>query len=281
MSNVKKPNIFSYHDHVEFLKDWLNYLRASHREFSIRTFAQKTNTAVGYISMILKRERQLTEKGFQKIVNHLYLNAEEKKYLNYLRVVGQSENAQIRLDTINEIMKLQKFKSNNKKENRTFEYLTKWYFVAIYEMFTLNDFSYDIEWIRSRLRKKVSIQEIKLALQFLEENNFITKQANGHWIQVTPNLDCTEGIFKVSLAEFHHQMLTEAHNSIHEVSRENRLIMGQTMAISKKDFEKVKLIIQNSIKNLNEININSLDREQVYHIEIAAFPLTKLSGEKV
>lgn len=275
MSKTDKPNIYTYHDHVDFLRDWFSYLKRTQNDFNIRNFAKKTNTAVGYVSMVLKRERELTEKGFQKISGQLGLNSEEKKYFNLLRIVSQSENPQVRLETVQEIMKIQKFKLNNQRENRTFEYLTKWYYVAIYEMFSLTDFKYDEHWIQGRLRKKISIQDVRAALDFLETSKFVMKNPNGSWAQVTPNLNCTEGIFKVSLMEFHHQMLQEAYNSIDEVSREERLIMGQTMAISRKDFDRIQKIIQGAIEDLNKVNKDSVDREQVYHIEIAAFPLTK------
>jgi len=145
----------------------------------------------------------------------------------------------------------------------------------MYEMVNLNDFQMDVDWIRRKIDKKLSVQEVEQALEFLKTNDFVVQNPNGSWSQVTPHLDCTEGIFKVSLAEFHKQMLNLAHESIHTVERERRLIMGQTMAISKADFVKIKEIIQNAVKNINDVNQSAVEKEEVYHIEIAAFPLSK------
>lgn len=272
---MSKPNIYTYQDHVHFLNDWFAHLKKTQTNFTLREFAKKSNIALGYISMILKRERELTEKGFLKIAAHLSLNEDEKKFLNLLRIIGQSEDSSVRLSSVNEMMKNPKFKLNNKKDNRTYEYLTKWFYVAIYEMFNLTDFQMDVDWIKGKIGKKLSAQEIEQALEFLKTNDFVVQNSNGSWSQVNPHLDCTEGIFKVSLAEFHKQMLELAHESIHTVERERRLIMGQTMAISQSDFVKIKEIIQNAVKNMNDVNKNATDKEEIYHIEIAAFPLSK------
>ena len=56
--------------------------------------------------------------------------------------------------------------------------------------------------------------------------------------------------------------------------------MGQTMAISRDAFNKIKTITQDAIQNLNVANKNSSEKDQVYHIEIAAFPLTRRLGDK-
>ena len=279
MSENSKPNVYAYHDFVKFLNDWFAYLKKTRSDFTLRNFAAKSKIALGYMNMILKRERNLTEKAFYKIVSSLFLNDDEQKFLNLLRIVGQSTDSNARLNAVNEMMKLKKFKLNNRKENRTYEYLTKWYYVAIYEMFNIDDFQMDPKWIQSKLKRKISLSDVEQALEFLKTNEFVKLNSNGNWAQAVTHLDCTEGIFKISLAEFHKQMLEIAHESIHTVKGEDRFIMGQTMAICKTDFEKIKKIIQASIASINDVNSNSGFKDEVYHIEIAAFPLSKLNKE--
>jgi hypothetical protein len=74
-------------------------------------------------------------------------------------------------------------------------------------------------------------------------------------------------------------MLDLAHESIHSVARDERLIMGQTMAVSKENFEQIKHIIQKAVKQINEVNKGSHNKENVYHVEIAAFPLLTKAKE--
>tara|TARA_B110001454_G_scaffold219199_1_gene251750 strand:+ start:57342 stop:58184 length:843 start_codon:yes stop_codon:yes gene_type:complete len=270
---MDRPNIFQYLDLVKFLNDWLTYLRKTKNDFSIRNFSKQTGVAVGYMNMILKRERSLTEKAFLKIAPHLGLLEDEKKFMNLLRVLGLTEEPKLRLDCLNEMMKFKKFRTVNASENRTFDYLTKWHHVAIYEMFNLDGFEMTPENIQKRLKRKLTIADIEQSLEFLKQHQFINENPNGTWTQASPRLDCTEGIYKISLGEFHKQMLELAHESIHRSTRDERFIMGQTMAVNKQDFEKIKQIIQRAVDSINEVNKGSLDKNNVYHIEIAAFPL--------
>lgn len=281
MPENNKPNVYVYHDFVKFLNDWLVFLRKTRSDFSLRNLAKQSTIALGYMNMILKRERSMSEKAFLKIVSNLHLNSDEEKYLNLLRIVDQTEDSNARLQAVSEMMKIKKYKFNNQKENRTYEYLTKWYFVAVYEMFNLDNFECDAKWIRTKLRKKLSLAEIEQAIDFLKANNFVKQNPNGTWSQSNAHLDCTEGIFKVSLAEFHKQMLELAHESIYAAKASERFIMGQTMTISKSDFEKIKQIIQNSVASINEVNSGAASKTEVYHIEIAAFPLSESNKESV
>lgn len=280
MNNVNRPNIYEYHDIVQFLNDWINYLRKTKNDFSLRQFSKNSNIALGYMNMILKRERALTEKAFFKIAPNLNLEKEEQKFLNLLRVVGQSEDSQARLDAVEQMMSFKKFKTANIPENRTFEYLTKWYYVAIYEMYNTTNFDPTPLSIQGKLKKKISISEIEQAIKFLIDHKFILQNPNGNWSQSGTFLDCKEGIFKVSLAQFHKQMLDLAHESITETRREDRYITGQTMAVSRENFEQIKQIIQQAMNSINELNKNSLEKDNVYHVEIAAFPLMEMRQEK-
>lgn len=63
--------------------------------------------------------------------------------------------------------------------------------------------------------------------------------------------------------------------SIDSVQREDRFIMGQTMAVSKEDFVKIKEIINQTILQINEVNKNANKKTAIYQIEIATFPLVQ------
>ncbi|OFZ28953.1 MAG: hypothetical protein A2622_12705 [Bdellovibrionales bacterium RIFCSPHIGHO2_01_FULL_40_29] len=279
MSKIIKPDLFQFHDHIYFLNEWFSYLKSTKREFNLRELSKKSQISVANLSMLLKRQRPLTEKTFFKLAPFLNLNDMEKKFLNLLRIVDQSEDAETRLMALNQIVKIAKFRENNSQEFKAYEYLTKWFYVSIFEMSALEDFKLDAEWIQNHLIKPISIAEIQQAIQFLLKQNFLKQNADGSIKQIRSHLDCREGIFKVSLGAFHRQMLDLAGYAIENISREDRIIMGQTMAIAKEDFEQIKEIINNAILNINKINSKTERKDAVYHVEIAAFPLSLKSKE--
>lgn len=279
MKHLERPDIFTYYDHLTFLKDWFTYLKKSRSDFSIRTLAQKSEIASGYLPMVLSSQRELSEKAFLKILPHLGLDAQEKKFLSLLRLVGESQDATIKVDAVNQMSKLKRFKEKNDKEIRVYEYLTKWFYVAIRELVVLSEFKLDHEWIQKKLTGRISIPEIEEAIQFLKDQNFITQDLQGKWIQPKTELDCREGIFKLSLSQFHRQMLELASDSIDKTPRAERYILGHTVAISSQDFQKIKAIIDESVSKITQLDLGTEEKQHVYHIEIAAFPLTKNEGK--
>lgn len=118
-------------------------------------------------------------------------------------------------------------------------------------------------------------QEIEQGFEFLKNHSYIIKNESDKWVQAKTHLDCREGIFKLSLGEFHRQMLNLAAYSIDSVKREDRFIMGQTMAVSKEDFIKIKEIINQAVLQINQVNKNATKKTDIYQIEIATFPLVQ------
>ena len=73
-------------------------------------------------------------------------------------------------------------------------------------------------------------------------------------------------------------MLDIAKNSIDEVSREERILLGHTVALSKDQYDKVQSILRDAINKIETVENTSQPETEVYQIEVAAFPLTKKSS---
>lgn len=270
---LNKPNIFTYYDPIQFLNDWIAYLKNSKQQFNLNLLSKKSSLSVSNISMILNKQRPLTEKSFLKLSKALSLSSDQIEYLNHLRLIDQSEDQSIRIDSLNQIIRLAKAKSISSHDLKIFEYLTSWYKVAIYELVNLSEFRLDSAWIQERLIRRISIAEIEKSIDFLKFYKFIGQNESGKWVQLKQDLNCEGGIYRLSLSEFHRQIFDLAHASIEAVSREDRFIMGQTMALSAQDFDELKKIIHEAVSKMNDVNKNQTNKTAVYHIEIAAFPM--------
>lgn len=278
---VKKPNIQEYHDYLLFLKDWIQFLKDRERGFSLRKIAKEVGMASGYLPMCFSGKRRLSEKYYLKIKPHLKLSQKEERYLDLLRVIAESEDTKRRVQALTDLQKLKDYKETNRSELEVHQYLSRWYYVAIRELINGPSFKEDVEWIQERLRGKVSQKEIEEALQFLIKFAFVERNSEGQLKVAQKQLDCHEGVFKISLGEFHRQMLDLAKLSIEETPRAERLLLGHTVALSKAEYEKIQKILKDSLKQIESVekveNCEKEDRADVYHVELALFPLTKRS----
>ncbi len=270
-----KPNIQNYHDYLEFLKDWTEYLKEQERGFSLRKIAKEAGIASGYLPMCFSRKRKLSLKFYEKIKPYLKLSLKEKRFLDLLRIIAESEIPKERVQALTDLQKLNDYKENHHSELEAHQYLSRWYYVAIRELVNLPDFKNEPVWIQARLRGRISQKEIFEGVQFLIKYGFILEGPAGKFKVAEKQLSCHEGVYKISLGEFHRQMLDIAKNSIDEVSREERILLGHTVALSKEQYDKIQAILRDAINKIETVDNTSQPETEVYQIEVAAFPLTK------
>lgn len=273
-----KPNIQDYHDYLEFLIDWTNYLKDQEKGFSLRKIAKEAGIASGYLPMCFSRKRKLSDKFFDKIKPLLRLSTKEIRYLDLLKIIAESEVAKDRVQALTDLQKLKDYKDSHHSELEAHQYLSRWYYVAIRELVNLPEFRNEPAWIQERLRGRISQKQIIEGVQFLLKYDFILKDDSGQFRVAEKQLSCHEGVYKISLGEFHRQMLDIAKISIDDVSREERLLLGHTVALSKDQYEKIQAILKEAITKIENVDNTTQVETEVYQIEVAAFPLTKKSS---
>ncbi len=263
---MKHPEIYSYHDHLVFLRDWLAYRKASQPGFSLRTLAAEAGLSAGYLPLVLAGKRVLSLKSLSKIAPHLGLNRQERSYLEALVSLGTTDSQQVRLDALDKMKRFGSYQKANPRELETYEYLTHWYYVAIRELAALPDFEPTVEWIQPRLKFQVPGPELKTAIQFL--------QTHGYLKNPDKTLECVGGVYKVALTQFHHEILDLAARSITDTPSQERSIVGHTVALSLEDFEKARSILDEAIRKIQALGKSPSTGDAVYHAELTLFPLS-------
>jgi uncharacterized protein (TIGR02147 family) len=275
---VKHPEIYGYHDHLEFLRDWLAYRKASQPGFSMRSLAREAGLSPGYLPLVLAGKRVLSHKSLTKLGPHLGLSKNERSYLEALVILGTSDSQQTRLEALEKMKRFGAYQRSNPRELETYRYLTHWYYVAIREMALLPDFEPTPEWIQPRLRETVSAGEIQAALDFLLANGFLSKAADGRFSIPERALECVGGVYKVALTQFHHEVLDLAARSITETPSTERSIQGHTVALGERQFQEARAILDEAIGRIRALGQKpdpESPGEVVYHAELILFPMTQ------
>lgn len=272
---MNKPSVYAYHDYRVFLKDLISYLQETQTDLSLRKLAEKSQLAVGYLPMVLSGKRNLTEKSLESLKKHLKLKVDEVAYLKYMMELNDTGSRDDKLELVKKMQKFQNYEKENSKELEAYKYLTKWHYVALREMISLKDFKNDIDWIQERLSFPVSPKDIQEGLDFLLQHHFIEKAGKGKFRQKDKMLDCFDGIYRLSLGEFYKQVYALAIDSIDSVAREERLLLGHTFAVSDTSFAQISSVLNEALLKIRDIEKNDTEKDQVYQVSFAAFPLTK------
>lgn len=274
---TKCPDIGSFHDPVSFLDKYFDFKRQTEKDFSLRSFSEKCGLAVGLLPMILKRKRPLTEKTYRKVKASLDLSESEKKYLDLLIVISLSEVPKERMKALSQLQNSQYYSEKNQNEIDTFKYLSNWENVVIREMVRLKDFEYSPEKIKKRLRTSMSLNEIKQCIDFLIEHKFIYVNKTNTLV-AEKNLNCEEGVFKISLGQFHRQILSKVAEAIDDVPRNDRMILGHTVALTNEQFNELNGRMKEWLREVEQVGLKEKKVSgEVYHLEMALVPLTSRS----
>ena len=274
-----KPDIFGYHDYRAFLRAWVEHRKATQSKFSLRFLSKQAGFSTGYLPMVLGDKRPLTADALAKLQPHLGLTASEESFFEDLVVLETAQTHESRVAAVERMKRFQQYQKLNPNETQVYDYLRHWYYVAIREMAALDDFRNEAEWIQGRLRFAVPLKEVKEALRFLFENKYLEFQADGAIKKPDRALDCSGGIYRLALGQYHREIFTLAEQSIEAVPRAERSIMGHTVALSSDGFEKAQEIVERALAQLREVVENDKSSNAVYHMEIALFPLIKPTKE--
>lgn len=276
---MKTPELYSYHDHLGFLRDWLAYRKASQPGFSIRTLARESGLSAGYLPLVLAGKRTLTLKALTKLSPHLGLSKPERSYFEALVMLGTTDSQKVRLEALEKMKRFRSYQKSNPRELEAYEYLTHWYYVAIREMASLPGFEATPEWIAPRLKFGVPLHEIKSAIEFLK--------ARGYLRNPDKSIECVGGVYKVALTQFHHELLELAARSINDTPSTERNIQGHTVALSQEQFKKASAILDEALEKIRALGQKQDDGEEpdtggmrIFHAELALFPLTRKAGGK-
>lgn len=273
------PDIYTYHDYRQFMRDWLQHLKSEHR-LSTRQVAKASGVSESYLSMVLSGSRRLSSEQLTKLVPSLKLERSEASYLEWLITVVDADSPEEQLEALKKIQRFRQYRNLNPLEIETYKYLQHWYHIAIRELAQLPGFQMDPKWIQTSLRYKVSIPEIKNAVEFLVDHGFLTVDGQGKFIKPDKMIQCKTGVLKPALTKFHTEMLNLAATSISEIPSEERNISAYTCAIPAETVEAAKQILNEAREKIIALSQSSPASDTVYHFGFLAFPLTKKVGEE-
>lgn len=261
-----KPDIFKYQDSRVYLADLFSWYKQN--KVSLRSLAKKLNVSPTLLTLIAQGKRQLTEENIGLWAGVLGWNEQEVSWLKHL-IVLEFDGPENKKEALESLAKFKAFQEHSSREILTYKYLKKWWNVAIREMSQLADFQENAEWIQERLLFTVSLKEIRKSLEFLNKHRLLAKFGEFRL------LDCQGDIYKLSLSDFHQQILEKAVESIYKVSSKDRHILGHTMAMPKDQLPELKRILDETLERIAGLNSNFKTETEIFHISLLGFPLTE------
>jgi uncharacterized protein (TIGR02147 family) len=277
---IERPDIYGYHDFRSFLKDWFAYLKRRDPRFSVRKLSQEIQLSSGFLSQVLGGSRNFSVKVMLRLIPQLHLNRSEQSYFESLVRLGTVPSREGKISALDKMSRYAAYQRRNPNEAHFFQYISRWYNVAIREMAMLPEFKPDPQWIQDRLKMKLPLHVIEKSIRFLLDAGYLIRSPDGTVTSTKENLDCMRIVQGTALVQNHKQMFTLATESMDNSPESERNIEGFTFATTPKRFEMARQILTEALDRIEALEFLEVPEEKdkdgaVYQVEIALFPLTK------
>lgn len=273
-----KLYIYSYMDYRLFINDRLDELKADNAKFSRRYFCSKLGLAsTNYLKLIIDGRRNLSDKLLIRMAQVLGLDEEESAFFADLVAYGQAKNTEAKLLALENLRKNKRFIKVHQLALDNFDYFADPVTLTMRELVALRDFREDPEWIAQRMPVKATARQIQESLDKLERLGQIARAEDGSLAVVHRHQSTGSQLGSVTLRSYHLKMLQLAAEAM-ELPVDTRHYRGLTMSIPGVAYDKIIEQISLCINRIRAIVDESTDATQVYHLEMALFPLTRGSG---
>ncbi len=268
-------NIFSYTDFRAFMHDRLKELKSDDSKYSGRYIAARLSLGSrNYLRMLIDGKRNMSDKLLRNMPTAFGLDKEEDAYFKDLVRFGQAVDQETKNEALENLKRHKKFLEVHQLSIGYFDYMSDPVALALREMTQLDDFCEDIGWIQSKLAIKAGKKRICDAIEKLETIGLLYRDKDdkldiNHKHQITG-----DQLGSTPLRAYHTSMLKQGIKSM-QLPTDIRHYGGITISIPKESYGKIVNKFEAFMDEVRNIVDESNKQDDVYHLEMTLFPLTK------
>jgi len=273
-------DLFDYWDYRSYLRDFYVREKSRHASYSFRVFALRAKIASpNYLKLVIDGERRITDKTLPQFIRGLKLTKGEADYFRNLVLYQETidtEAKESHLATLLRIRRRHRTKIHHLHEDR-YEILRNWHHWAIRELVLVKNFSDDPKWIAQKLGHRITPLQARESLQLLVRLGFVRKESD-RWTVGESLLTTGDDVTSMMIRGLHKQFMDLSTQSLLNDPLSEREVSGLTVAIPRSKVPEVKHQIREFRRELNRSLSTTPQNEEVYHLIVSFFPLTRGGG---
>jgi uncharacterized protein (TIGR02147 family) len=234
------PDIHTYADYRQYLKDWWGWKKKVSRAASFRSLAMKAGTAPSLFKDILEGRRRMTPDSVSRYAPAMGLTQAETSYLALMVRFGNARTVQEKNDAFQEMAKIRRKLFLKFLPPEQYALWSSWLHAVLREMVGLEEFREEPEWIAARVRPRVSPKEIREALQNLERLKLLKRDARGRLQASDPAVSTEYETPSAVVRHFNQEMIGLALSAPDRFPAAQREIGGLTLGLSQECYDRIK-----------------------------------------
>lgn len=307
---MQKPDIFAYLDYRKYLRDAFEAMKAAAQEsratsegrtaakagpgpktrasakgrageargkVSYRSFAKEAGySSPNLLQLILAGERDLAPAHVPGTVRALRLNKQESEFFADLVAFDRAEGFDEKTFHYQRMLRSRRHAEARPIEKGQFEYLEQWYHPVVRELVAHPAFDGTPEWIAARVHPRITAPQAEKSLQLLEQMGMIRRDAaSGKLSQADAQISTAPEVASLAVANYHRSVLKLAEGSIEAFDGDRRDLRAVTLGIPKDKFPELKRKLEAFWREVLDMSAAAGPVEEVYQVNLQAFPLTR------
>ncbi len=280
---LSRPSILDFKDYREFLKE----AGLPKSPYNQKNTLMKWAKRLGYrspssLTMVLRGQRLPSQEMLDAFEKDFQLSSLEREYFELLIKIEKAEKKN--QDPLPLLQKLEKLSLKNRWAAlglKEFSSISEWYFLAIKQLTSLSDFEENNEWIRKKLRKKVTPSQIQYALETMLELGILKRNTDGQIIHGDHPRTTSNDIPSSAIKKHHAGMIHQSLNALEEQPVEERQFSSLTLKFDKKKVSEAKSVLLKFLQDFNN-RFYAENGDSVYQVNLQLFDLTtkKVSSQE-
>ena len=279
---MEKPDLFAYLDYRKYLRDAQAAIKSRDRKASFRSFAKEAGySSPNLLQLIISGSRDLSPAQLPGTIRALGLNKQESEFFANMVAFEHAEGFEEKNFQYQRMLRSRRFAEARPIEKGQYEYLDQWFHPAVREMILRDDFDGTPAWIADRLHPRITASQAEKSMQLLQRLGLARlDEATGKWKQTETQISTPPEIASLAVANYHRAVLKLASESIEAFSSEERDLRSVTLGIPKSRYAEIKGRLESMWKEILALSEVPGPVEEIYQINLQAFPLTREKGVK-
>jgi uncharacterized protein (TIGR02147 family) len=272
-------SVFEFSDYRAFLHQAILERKKESPSFSFRFVAYRLGCNPGFFTRVIKGSRNLSPEHVLRLCAILKLGKKEREYFQLLVNYNQAKR---QLEREHFYERLRSFKGSKIRRVSREQYCLyeQWYNVVLRELINIIP-TFDVSdascaKLASHFAWPVKAADIKKSMSRLLQSGILEKQAGGR-LRLSDRLITTGlSIPQVIVQKVLRQFFRLGEESLERFKKDERVCATVTVSTSRQGYEQVKARLEQCRKEILEIvHDDPGELEQVYHLNMQLFPVTK------
>jgi len=274
---LSEPDIFSYFDYQQYLRDYYSFQKENNPFFSFRYIAGKVGIDHSLIIKIFQGSRHIAEKNCDSFIRLIGLTGNRSEYFKVLISYNKAEKEKDIKELFEKLLTLLPTASRVLQSDQ-YEYFQHWYYAAMRSLFEYYVFVDDYSALAKKLSPAITVSQAKEAVRLLINLGLIVQDpATGRHIPASAHISSGEKWRSAAISQFQRETILLAAEAGSRYNKKETDISTITMSMNHEGMQEIREVLRECRKKIIAI-VDRYPADQIdtlYQLNMQLFPLVK------